>query len=71
MQRIFFSTVTLLVMSMGLLGAVEATTVKAGHATVSWTGQGVIEDWGDGDRIFRGAITGGILVKHLPIGSAR
>ena len=63
-------TVTLLVMSMGLFCGAEAKTIEAGHATVSWTGQGVIDDLGDGDRIFRGTITGTILVKHLPVGSA-
>ena len=57
-------TVTLLVMSLGFFCGAEATTIKAGHATVSWTGQGVIDDLGDGDRIFRGTITGAILVKH-------
>ena len=63
-------TVTLLVMSMGLFCVAEATTIQAGHATVSWTGQGIIDNLGDGDRIFRGTITGTILVKHLPEGSA-
>ena len=61
---------TFLIMSMGFFGGAEATTIEAGHATMSWTGQGVIEDLGDGDRVFRGAITGSILVKHLPVGSA-
>ena len=63
-------TVPLLIMSMGLFCVAEAKTIEAGHATVSWTGQGVIDDLGDGDRIFRGTITGTILVKHLPVGSA-
>ncbi len=63
-------TVALLVMSLGLLCRAEATTIDAGHATVSWTGQGIIDDLGDGDRIFRGTITGTMLVKHLPVGSA-
>jgi len=62
--------VTVLVMSIGLLCRAEATTIDAGHATVSWTGQGVINNLGDGDRIFSGTITGNILVKHLPVGSA-
>src|SRR3954454_15621083 len=62
-------TFALLVMSMGLFYGAEATTIDAAHATVSWTGQGVIDDLGDGDRIFRGAITGTMLVKHLPVGS--
>ena len=63
-------TVSFLVMSMGLFGAAEAKTIEAGHATMSWTGQGVIDDLGDGDKIFRGPITGSFLVKHLPEGSA-
>ena len=62
--------VTFLLMSIGLFGGAEATTIDAGHATVSWTGQGVIDDLGGGDRIFRGTITGTMLVKHLPVGSA-
>ena len=62
-------TVTLLVMTLGLFCGAEAKTIEAGHATMSWTGQGVIDDLGDGDRIFRGMITGAILVKHLPAGS--
>ena len=64
------SMVTVLVMSIGLFCRAEATTIDAGHATVSWTGQGVIDNLGDGDRIFSGKITGNILVKHLPVGSA-
>jgi len=63
-------TVALLVMSQGLFCRAEATTIDGGHATVSWTGQGVIDDMGDGDRVFRGAITGTLLTKHLPEGSA-
>jgi hypothetical protein len=63
-------TVTLLVMSMGLFCGAEAKTIKAGHATVSWKGQGVIEDLGDGHRVFSGTITGTLFVKHLPEGSA-
>jgi hypothetical protein len=64
-------TVILLVMSMGLFCGVEAKTIEGGHATVSWKGSGVFDDLlGDGDRVFRGTITGTILVKHLPEGSA-
>jgi hypothetical protein len=62
--------VTFLLVSIGLVWGAEAKSIEAGHATVSWTGQGVIDDLGDGDRIFRGAITGTMLVKHLPVGSA-
>lgn len=58
--------VTLLVMSIGLFCGAEAKTIEAGHGTVSWTGQGVVYDLGDGDRIFSGTITGALLVKHLP-----
>src|SRR5262252_8393550 len=60
--------VMLLVTSMGLFCGAEAKTIDAGHATVSWKGKGVIDDLGDGDRVFRGILTGTILVKHLPEG---
>jgi len=63
-------TVTLLVMSVGLFCGAEAKTIEAGHATVSWKGKGVIDDLGDGDRVFSGTLTGTILVTHLPEGSA-
>ena len=56
-------TVTLLVMSMGPFCGAEAKTIEAGHATVSWKGKGVIDDLGDGDRVFSGTLTGTILVK--------
>jgi hypothetical protein len=69
-RQFIILTVALLVMSLGLFCRAKAATFDAGHATVSWTGQGVIDDLGDGDRIFRGAITGTMLVKHLPVGSA-
>ena len=45
-------TVALLVMSLGLFHRAEATTIDAGHATVSWTGQGVIDDLGMGTESF-------------------
>ena len=61
--------VTFLVVSIGFFCGAEAKTIEAGHATVSWTGQGVIDDLGDGERIFSGTITGSILVQHLPVGS--
>jgi hypothetical protein len=63
-------TVTLLVMSVGLFCGAEAKTIEAGHATVSWKGKGVIDDLGDGDKVFSGTLTGTILVTHLPEGSA-
>ncbi len=63
-------TVTLLVMSTGLFCGAEAKTIEAGHATVSWKGKGVIDDLGNGDRVFSGTVTGTMFVKHLPEGSA-
>jgi hypothetical protein len=69
-KRSIIPTVFLLVMSMGLFYEAEAKTVAAGHATVSWKGKGVIDDLGDGNRVFGGTITGIILVKHLPEGTA-
>jgi len=68
-RQYIVATVTLLVMSVGLFVGAEATTIDAGHATVSWKGKGVIDDLGDGDRVFSGTLTGIILVKHLPEGS--
>jgi hypothetical protein len=65
----FILTITLLVLSMGLFYEAEAKTIDAGHATVSWKGKGVIDDLGDGGRVFSGTLTGTILVKHLPEGS--
>ena len=61
---------TLLILSMGFFCEAGAKTIKAGHATVSWKGKGVIDDLGSGNRVFSGAITGALLVKHLPDGSA-
>ena len=69
-RRSIIPTVFLLGISMGLFYEAEAKTVAAGHATVSWKGKGVIDDLGDGNRVFGGTITGTILVKHLPEGSA-
>jgi hypothetical protein len=63
-------TVTLLVMSMGFFYGTEAKTIEAGHATASWKGKGVIDDLGNGERVFSGTLTGTLLVKHLPEGSA-
>ena len=63
-------TITLLILSVGFFYETEAKTIEAGHATVSWKGKGVIEDLGDGGRVFSGTLTGTILVKHLPEGSA-
>ena len=68
-QSSIISTVILLVISMGCFCEAEAITIAAGHATVSWKGTGVIDDLGDGDRVFSGTINGTILVKHLPEGS--
>ena len=56
-------------MNMGLLYEAEAKTVAAGHATVSWKEKGVMDDLGNGNRVFGGTITGIILVKRLPKGS--
>ena len=63
-------TVTLLILSMGFFCGAEAKTIKAGHATVSWKGAGVVDDLGNGERVFSGTMTGILLVKHLPEGAA-
>jgi hypothetical protein len=54
--------VPFLVLSIGSFCGAEATTIEAGHATPSWMGQGVIDDLGEGERLFRGPITGTILL---------
>jgi len=64
------TTIVLLIMGMTFFCDAEAKTIDAGHATVSWKGKGVIDDLGDGERVFSGTLTGTILVKHLPEGSA-
>lgn len=61
--------ITLLVMVVTYFFEAEAKTIDAGHATVSWKGKGMIDDLGDGDRVFSGTLTGTIFVKHLPEGS--
>jgi len=66
----FTMMATFLAISLGLFWGAEAATIHAGHATMSWTGQGVIDTLSNGDRIFSGTITGAILVKHLPVDSA-
>ena len=68
-RQTIIPTITLLAMSVGLFDWAEAKTIEAGHATVSWKGKGVVEDLGNGDRIFSGTVTGTLLVKHLPEGS--
>lgn len=52
-------------MIMEIFCGAEGETVEASHATVSWKGTGVIDDLGDGDRVFSGTITGTILVRHF------
>jgi hypothetical protein len=69
-QMIYHTNSLLTRYEHGLLYEAEAKTVAAGHATVSWKEKGVIDDLGDGNRVFGGTITGIILVKHLPEGSA-
>lgn len=70
LRQSIIPTVTLLVMGMGPFGWAEAKSIEAGHATVSWKGKGAVDDLGDGDRVFGGTVTGTVLVKHLPEGSA-
>ncbi|WHZ15295.1 MAG: hypothetical protein OJF52_002137 [Nitrospira sp.] len=68
-RQFIVPTVTLLAMSVGLFGSAEAKTVEAGEATASWNGKGIIEDLGDGERIFRGSINGTMFIRH-PDGAA-
>lgn len=55
-------------MSIGLFNCAEAKTIEAGEATASWNGTGAIQDLGDGNRVFTGAITGTMFIRH-PEGS--
>jgi hypothetical protein len=64
------TTVSLFIMIIVLFCRAEAKTVEAGHATVSWKGKGVIDDLGNGEKVFSGTITGTLFVKHLSEGSA-
>jgi hypothetical protein len=68
-RQLIAPAVILFSVSLGFFSAAEATTIEAGHATVSWKGKGVIDDLGDGDRVFSGTLAGIILLKHLPEGS--
>jgi hypothetical protein len=69
LKQSIITTVTLIIMVVGLFCKTEAITIEAGHATVSWKGKGMVDDLGNGDRVFSGTITGTLLVKHLPEGS--
>ena len=69
-RQLITPAVILFIMSIGFVCDAEANTIEAGHATVSWKGKGVIDDLGNGDRVFSGTLTGTLLVKHLPEGSA-
>jgi hypothetical protein len=56
--------IIILLMSVGMLGSAEAKTIEAGEATASWSGKGVIDDLGEGQLVFSGAITGTMFVRH-------
>jgi hypothetical protein len=52
---------------MGLfnhVGRAEAKTIEAGEATASWSGKGVIDELGDGERAFSGVMTGTMFIRH-------
>jgi hypothetical protein len=68
-RRVLLAAVVLPIY-MGMCGIAEAKTIEAGDATASWTGKGTLEDLGDGDRVFSGAITGTMFIRH-PEESAR
>jgi hypothetical protein len=55
---------------MGLFDHAEAKTIEAGEATASWSGKGVIDDLGNGESVFSGAITGTMFIRHTQ-GSGR
>ncbi len=58
------SITTPLIMSLSLIHAAEAKKIEAGEATASWNGTGLIQDIGDGNRVFTGAITGTMFIRH-------
>jgi hypothetical protein len=41
-------TITLFVLSVGVFYEADAKTIEAGHAAVSWEGEGVTDDLGNG-----------------------
>jgi hypothetical protein len=55
-------------MSVGFFDRAGARTIEAGEATASWNGKGVIDDLGEGDRVFSGRINGTMFIRH-PEGS--
>lgn len=62
--RSILSITTPLILSLSLIHAAEAKTIEAGEATASWNGTGLIQDLGDGGRVFTGAITGTMFIRH-------
>ena len=60
--------VTFVIITTGLLNHARAKVIEAGEATASWNGTGMIQDLGDGNRVFTGAITGTMFIRH-PEGS--
>jgi hypothetical protein len=63
-------TVVSLFTHLGLFDHADAKTMEAGEATASWSGKGVIDDLGNGESVFSGAITGTMFIRH-PQGSGR
>ena len=53
-----------LILTMAFPFSALAKTVEAGDATTRWIGKGIIDDHGDGERIFMGQITGTLFVRH-------
>ncbi|MGH7230118.1 MAG: hypothetical protein ACREJU_02005 [Nitrospiraceae bacterium] len=62
--------VALPVMCLGLFDHAEPKTIEAGEATASWVGKGMIDDFGNGEIVFSGTITGTMFIRHDE-GSAR
>lgn len=56
--------VTFVIITTGVFNPARAKVIEAGEATASWNGTGMIQDLGDGNRVFTGAITGTMFIRH-------
>jgi len=57
-------TMAIVSMALGFSLPAESKTIEAGEATASWNGKGVIDDLGNGERVFTGTMTGTMFIRH-------